>query len=208
MVLDGGIVRRRQPLEIFYRELSSGRMGLIPTATVAAVSGPDSRSGFSVNRRMPGRIPLLLRPRRHGIMAITRNEDADKPKGIGSQCSKASASPVSIFASVRRVTLRPYDRVTHQPGAIINALNRMLLGKFRYITRTACAGDDTGCIDSMGTILFVHASQDGRPIDESVVNLLALSRCNGAAGTAVSERTFTTRWRFVGLLAALAGGCT
>jgi drug/metabolite transporter (DMT)-like permease len=60
----------------------------------------------------------------------------------------------------------------------------------------------TGCIDSLGTVLFVRASQTGR-LDEAVV----ISSLYPAV-TVLLARLFLkehfTRWRFVGLLAALA----
>src|SRR5205823_5179315 len=60
----------------------------------------------------------------------------------------------------------------------------------------------TGCVDSVGTVLFVSASQSGR-LDEAVV-LSSLS----PAVTVLLARLFLkehfTRWKFVGLLAALA----
>jgi len=59
-----------------------------------------------------------------------------------------------------------------------------------------------GCIDSLGTVLFVRASQSGR-LDEAVV----LSSLYPAV-TVLLARLFLkehfTRWKFVGLLAALA----
>jgi uncharacterized membrane protein len=78
-----------------------------------------------------------------------------------------------------------------------------MIGKFRDITPAGVRwGVLTGCIDSLGTILFVHASQTGR-LDEAVV----ISSLYPAV-TVLLARVFLkehfTRWRFVGLLAALA----
>ena len=75
--------------------------------------------------------------------------------------------------------------------------------KFRDITPAGLRwGVLTGCIDSLGTILFVRASQTGR-LDEAVV----ISSLYPAV-TVLLARLFLkehfTRWRFVGLLAALA----
>ena len=75
--------------------------------------------------------------------------------------------------------------------------------KFRDITPAGVRwGVLTGCIDSLGTILFVRASQTGR-LDEAVV----ISSLYPAV-TVLLARVFLkehfTRWRFVGLLAALA----
>jgi uncharacterized membrane protein len=75
--------------------------------------------------------------------------------------------------------------------------------KFSDITSAGVRwGLFTGCVDSLGTILFVRASQTGR-LDEAVV----ISSLYPAV-TVLLARVFLqehfTRWRFVGLLAALA----
>src|SRR5258707_15576378 len=88
-------------------------------------------------------------------------------------------------------------------GLIIFAVIGGVERNFGYIT---CAGVRwgvlTGCIDSMGTILFVRASQTGR-LDEAVV----ISSLYPAVTVLLARfflREHFTRWRFVGLLAALA----
>jgi uncharacterized membrane protein len=83
-------------------------------------------------------------------------------------------------------------------GAIV-----LLQRKFSEITAAGVRwGILTGCVDSLGTILFVRASQSGR-LDEAVV----ISSLYPAV-TVLLARMFLkehfTRWRFVGLLAALA----
>src|SRR5260370_41951064 len=88
---------------------------------------------------------------------------------------------------------------------IITALMVLMIGKVRDITPAGIRwGVLTGCIDSAGTILFVHASQTGR-LDEAVV----ISSLYPAV-TVLLARIFLkehfTRWRFVGLLEALPGG--
>jgi uncharacterized membrane protein len=75
--------------------------------------------------------------------------------------------------------------------------------KFRDITAAGVRwGVLTGCVDSLGTIFFVRASQTGR-LDEAVV----ISSLYPAV-TVLLARVFLqehfTRWRFIGLLAALA----
>jgi drug/metabolite transporter (DMT)-like permease len=60
----------------------------------------------------------------------------------------------------------------------------------------------TGCVDSIGTVFFVRASQSGR-LDEAVV----LSSLYPAVTVLLARlllKEHFTRWRFVGLLAALA----
>jgi uncharacterized membrane protein len=60
----------------------------------------------------------------------------------------------------------------------------------------------TGCLDSLGTILFVRASQTGR-LDEAVV-ISSLYPTITVILARVFLKEHFTRWRFIGLLAALA----
>ena len=92
-------------LAIFYRALSSGRMGL--TAPVAAVLGAAIPAVFSMyHEGLPGKIPLLgFFFAAIGLWLITRTEDGGPPEGIGLPSSRASASPVSICAFARPATL-------------------------------------------------------------------------------------------------------
>src|SRR5277367_4833638 len=81
-VLAGGI-SGGAALAIFYRALSSGRMGL--TAPVAAVLGAAIPAVFSMfTEGLPGRIPLLgFVLAVLGLWLITRTEDGSKPEGVG-----------------------------------------------------------------------------------------------------------------------------
>jgi uncharacterized membrane protein len=60
----------------------------------------------------------------------------------------------------------------------------------------------TGCLDSLGTILFVRASQTGR-LDEAVTISSLYPTITVLLARIVLKEHFT-RWRLVGLLAALA----
>src|ERR1700733_10762551 len=70
-------------LAIFYRALSSGRMGL--TTPVAAVLGAAIPAVFSMyHEGLPGKIPLLgFFFAAIGLWLITRTEDGGPPEGIG-----------------------------------------------------------------------------------------------------------------------------
>jgi uncharacterized membrane protein len=192
-------------LAIFYRALSSGRMGV--TAPVAAVLGAAIPTLFSIfTEGLPGRMPLLgFVFAAVGLWLITRTEDGGRPEGVGLAVLSGigfanfylcvrQASDASVFwiASLTRIG-----------GLTITAAIVLLGGKFRDITPAGVRwGVLTGCIDSLGTILFVRASQTGR-LDEAVV----ISSLYPAV-TVLLARLFLqehfTRWRFVGLLAALA----
>ena len=204
-VLAGGI-SGGAALAIFYRALSSGRMGL--TAPVAAVLGAAIPAIVSMfTEGLPGRIPLLgFVLAATGLWLITRtDEDGGKPEGIG-LAVLAGIGFASFYLCVRQAgdaSALWIASLTRAGGLIITALIVLVLGKFRDITPAGVRwGVLTGCIDSMGTILFVRASQTGR-LDEAVV----ISSLYPAV-TVLLARLFLkehfTRWRFVGLLAALA----
>lgn len=203
-VLAGGI-SGGAALAIFYRALSSGRMGL--TAPVAAVLGAAIPAVFSMfTEGLPGRIPLVgFLLAATGLWLITRTEDGGKPEGIG-LAVLAGIGFASFYLCVREAggaSALWVASLTRTGGLIITGLIVLVGGKFRDITPAGVRwGVVTGCIDSMGTILFVRASQTGR-LDEAVV----ISSLYPAV-TVLLARLFLkehfTRWRLIGLLAALA----
>jgi drug/metabolite transporter (DMT)-like permease len=155
---------------------------------------------------LPGKIALfgfLLAA--IGLWLITRTEDGGKPEGIG-LAILSGIGFAGFYLCVREAgNAAPLwiATLTRLGGLIITALVVLIIGKFRETTFDGLRwGVLTGCIDSAGTILFVHASQTGR-LDEAVV----ISSLYPAV-TVLLARIFLkehfTRWRFVGLLAALA----
>ncbi len=203
-VLAGGI-SGGAALAIFYRALSSGRMGL--TAPVAAVLGAAIPAVFSMfTEGLPGRIPLLgFAVAAVGLWLITRTEDGGKPEGIG-LAIVSGIGFASFYLCVRQagdISALWIAALTRTGGLVVTSLVVMVLGDFRDITSAGVRwGVVTGCIDSLGTILFVRASQAGR-LDEAVV----ISSLYPAV-TVLLARLFLkehfTRWRLVGLVAALA----
>ena len=86
---------------------------------------------------------------------------------------------------------------------MITALIVLLQRNFRDITAAGVRwGVLTGCIDSLGTMLFVRAGQTGR-LDEAVVISSLYPAVTVLLARIVLKEHFT-RWRFVGLVAALA----
>jgi drug/metabolite transporter (DMT)-like permease len=192
-------------LAIFYRALSSGRMGL--TAPVAAVLGAGIPTLFSIfTEGLPGRMTVLgFTFAATGLWLITRSEDGNTPDGIGlavvagigfagfylcvHQAGEGSAFWIATF--------------TRAGGLIITALIVLLQRNFRDITPAGVRwGVLTGCIDSLGTMLYVRASQIGR-LDEAVVISSLYPAVTVLLARILLKERFT-RWRFVGLLAALA----
>jgi drug/metabolite transporter (DMT)-like permease len=203
-VLAGG-VSGGASLAIFYRALSSGRMGL--TAPVAAVLGAAIPTVVSMfTEGLPGRIRIIgFVLAVAGLWLITRTEDGSSPEGIGIAVL-AGIGFAGFYLCVRQAgdaSAFWIASFTRAGGLIITGVVVLLQGKFRDISATGVRwGLLTGCIDSLGTMLFVRASQSGR-LDEAVV----ISSLYPAV-TVLLARLFLhehfTRWRFVGLLAALA----
>ena len=190
---------------VFFRALSEGRMGV--TAPVAAVLGAAIPAVFSMfTEGLPGRIPILgFVLAATGLWLITRTEDGSSSEGIG-LAVLAGIGFASFYLCVRQAgdaSAFWIASLTRTGGLIITGLIVLLIGNFRDITPAGVRwGVVAGCIDSLGTILFVRASQTGR-LDEAVV----ISSLYPAV-TVLLARLFLkehfTRWRLVGLLAALA----
>lgn len=192
-------------LAIFYRALSSGRMGLTaPVAGVLSAAIPAALSIFTEG--LPGKVPLLgFVFAALGLWLITRTEDGSKPEGIGMAVfagigfagfylcihQAGDGSPLWIAA------------LTRTGGLIVTSTIVLFRGRFREITPAGLRWAVlTGCIDSAGTLFFVRASQIGW-LDEAVV----ISSLYPAV-TVLLARLFLKEqfspWRLAGLLAALA----
>jgi uncharacterized membrane protein len=203
-VLAGGISGGAS-LATFYRALAMGKMGL--TAPVAAVLGAAIPTIFSMfSEGFPGMVPVLgFACAATGLWLITRTEDGASPEGIWLAVISGIGF-ATFYLCVRQAGQGSavwIASLTRTGGLIITSLIVVLHGKFRDISPAGVRwGVIGGCIDSLGTILFVRASQTGR-LDEAVV----ISSLYPAV-TVILARVFLhehlTRWRFVGLVAALA----
>jgi drug/metabolite transporter (DMT)-like permease len=203
-VLAGG-VSGGASLAVFYRALSSGRMGL--TAPVAAVLSAAIPAIFSMfTEGLPGRIPIAgFFLAAIGLWLITRAEDGHTPEGIGLALI-AGVGFAGFYLCVRQAgdgSAFWIATLTRTGGLIITGMIVVAQREFKDITAAGVRwGLLTGCVDSIGTVFFVRASQTGR-LDEAVV----ISSLYPAV-TVLLARIFLkehfTRWKFVGLLAALA----
>jgi drug/metabolite transporter (DMT)-like permease len=197
-------------LAIFYRALSSGRMGL--TAPVAAVLSAAIPTVFSMfTEGLPGRISILgFFCAGVGLWLLTRAEDGNTPQGIG-MAVIAGIGFAGFYLCVRQAgdeSALWIASFTRTGGLIITATIAAILivlrrGTIRDITAAGVRwGVLTGCLDSLGTILFVRASQTGR-LDEAVMISSLYPTITVLLARIVLKEHFT-RWRLVGLLAALA----
>lgn len=192
-------------LAIFYRALSAGRMGLTaPVAAVLSAAIPTVVAMFTEG--LPGRIPIIgFFLAAIGLWLITRTEDGNSPQGIGMALLAGTG-----FAGFYLCTRQGGDgsafwiaTFTRTGGLLITGAIVLLRRNFSEITAAGVRwGVVTGCIDSLGTILFVRASQTGR-LDEAVVISSLYPAVTVLLARLILKEHFT-RWRFVGLLAALA----
>jgi drug/metabolite transporter (DMT)-like permease len=203
-VLAGG-VSGGLGVAIFFRALSTGKMGL--TAPVAAVLGaaiPACVSmfseGFAGNGALVGFLLAGV-----GLWLITRSEDGNSPKGIG-LAALAGVGFAGFFLGARQggqASPLWIATLTRAGGLLITGLIVFLRPESRDITRGgALRAVMTGCIDTLGTILFVCASQSGR-LDKAVVLSSLYPAVTVILAHFVLKEHFT-RWKIVGLLAALA----
>jgi drug/metabolite transporter (DMT)-like permease len=203
-VLAGGI-SGGAALAIFYRALASGRMGL--TAPVAAVLSAAIPTFFSIfTEGLPRTVALIgFVFAAAGLWLITRAEDGQSPEGIG-LAILAGLGFAGFYLCVRQAgneSAVGIASLTRTGGLLITGLIVLVQRRFRDITAAGIRWAVlAGCIDSLGTMFFVHASQYGR-LDEAVV-LSSLYPAVTVILARIVLREHFTRWRFVGLLAALA----
>ena len=197
-------------LSIFYRALASGQMGLtapigallgaaIPTLVDIALEGAPSRWTF-------GGFGLAIL----AIWLITRPDPSDEkgasqgPAGVGMAAlagvgfagfylciHQASGSPVWI-AAISRVASLGATAV-----AVVATRAPLTLDRPR-----ATLGMLAGFLDVTASALFIYASQRGR-LDEAVVITSLYPAVTVLLARLVLKEHFS-RWKFVGLLAALA----
>ena len=197
-------------LAIFYRALAMGQMGLaapvsaligaaIPTLADIAIEGAPSRWTFAGFALAIIAIWLITRREPSGVV-----EDTGRPAGIGMAAlagvgfagfylciHQTSGSPVWI-AAIGRIG-------SFSTTAIAVALTRAPLAMDRP---RAALGMLAGFLDITASVLFIFASQRGR-LDEAVVITSLYPAVTVLLARLILKEHFS-RWRFVGLLAALA----
>lgn len=197
-------------LALFYRALSSGQMGL--TAPIAALLGAAIPTMVDIALRgAPSRWSLLgFVLAIIALWLITRreprggNDEFGRPKGIGSAAlagvgfagfylciHQASGSPASVAAISRLGSL-----AMTMIAVLVTRANPKL-----DAPRIAL-GMLAGFLDISGTALFVYANQHGR-LDEAVV-ITSLYPAVTVLLARIVLREHFSRWKVVGLLAALA----
>jgi drug/metabolite transporter (DMT)-like permease len=203
-ILAGG-VSGSTGVAIFFRALSRGRMGLVaPVAAVLGAAIPALVSMFTEG--LPGRVSIFgFFLAATGLWLITRSEDGNARENIDLAIA-AGIGFAGFFICIRQAgngSAFWFATFTKIGGLAVTGLIVVHQRTFREITATGLRGAVTaGCIDSVGTMFFVCASQRGR-LDEAVVISSLYPAVTVLLARIVLKEHFT-RWRLVGLLAALA----
>ena len=197
-------------LAIFYRALASGQMGL--TAPIAALLGAaiptlvDIAMEGAPSRWMIAGFAIAI----FAIWLITRPEPSDekdssgRPAGVG-MAALAGVGFAGFYLCIHQASGSPaWIAVISRVGSFVATAIAVLVTRapLTLDRPRATLGMLAGFLDITASALFIFASQRGR-LDEAVV-LTSLY----PAVTALLARLFLkehfSRWKFVGLLAALA----
>lgn len=207
-------------IAIFYRALASGQMGLtapigallgaaIPTLADVALEGKPSRwtiVGFTLAIIA---IWLITRPEASGDDDGNGETNASddrtaRPKGVGA-AALAGVGFAGFYLCIHQATGSPawvaaMSRIGSFTATAIAVL--VVRAPLTLDRGSAAFGALAGCFDIIGTAMFIFASQRGR-LDEAVVISSLYPAVTVLLARIVLKEHFS-RWRFVGLLAALA----
>jgi drug/metabolite transporter (DMT)-like permease len=197
-------------LAIFYKALASGQMGLsapiaalvgaaIPTMVDVALEGTPSRwmiGGFALAILA---IWLITRPEASGA-----KDESGRPAGVAMAAlagvgfagfylcvHQASGSPLWIAALSRIGSFTATSVAVFATGAPL-----------KFDRPLVTLGMLAGFLDIIASALFIFASQHGR-LDEAVVITSLYPAITVLLARVVLKEHFS-RWKFIGLLAALA----
>jgi drug/metabolite transporter (DMT)-like permease len=197
-------------IAVFYRALASGHMGLaapvgallgaaIPTLVDIALEGAPSRwsiLGFALAILA---IWLIARPEAPG-----ENDESGHPKGVAA-AALAGVGFAGFYLCIHQATGSPtWVAAISRIGSFAATSIAILATRAPLqLNRSATTfGALAGCLDIIGVTLFILASQHGR-LDEAVVITSLYPAVTVLLARIVLKEHFS-RWKFVGLLAALA----
>jgi len=197
-------------LAIFYGALASGQMGLtapiaallgaaIPTLVDIAIEGTPSRWSVGGFGLAIVAIWLITRPE-----AKDANDDSGHPKGVA-RAALAGVGFAGFYLCIHQATGSPtwvaaisrLGSFTATAIAVVATRAPMTLDR-----APATFGMIAGLLDVTASALFIYANQRGR-LDEAVVITSLYPAVTVLLARLVLKEHFS-RWKFVGLLAALA----
>ncbi len=199
-------------LAIFYGALAEGHMGLsapiaallgaaIPTMVDIALQGAPSRwslIGFALAILA---IWLITRPE---SQTASESTETGAPKGVAA-AALAGVGFAGFYLCSHQASGSPiWDAAISRIGSFTATAIAVVATRARLqLDRPALAlGAFAGFFDVSGTALFIFASQHGR-LDEAVVITSLYPAVTVLLARLVLKEHFS-RWKFVGLLAALA----
>jgi drug/metabolite transporter (DMT)-like permease len=202
-------------LAIFYRALAAGQMGVtapiaalvgaaIPTLVDIAVEGAPTRWTFGGFLLAIAAIWLITRPEPPGEYEGNLKDSSGRPAGVG-MAALAGVGFAGFYLCVHQASgstlwIAAISRIgSFAATAIAVIATRAPLALDR---RGVTLGMLAGCLDITGSALFIYASQRGR-LDEAVVLTSLYPAVTVLLARLVLKEHFS-RWRFIGLLAALA----
>lgn len=192
-------------LALFYRALSQGRMGL--AAPVSAVLSAAIPTAFGIfTQGLPGTLPIIgFALAIAGIWLISRPEDGGRPEGLGLAIT-AGLGFAAFYICMQRagsgaaLWLATGSRASALVvTAVITLSGRKFSPTYRLGFILALLA---GCIDVTGTVLFIRATQTGR-LDTAVILSSLYPAITVLLARVLLKERFT-KWRAVGVLAALA----
>jgi drug/metabolite transporter (DMT)-like permease len=197
-------------LALFYRALASGQMGLaapiaaligaaIPTLADIALEGAPSRWSIAGFTLAVLAIWLITRPEPQG-----NNDATGHPKGVA-MAALAGVGFAAFYMCMHQTTGSPIfvaaiGRIASfvATAVVVIATSAPLALELPSIGIAMLAG----FLDISGSALYIYASQRGR-LDEAVVITSLYPAITVLLARIVLKEHFS-RWKFVGLLAALA----
>jgi drug/metabolite transporter (DMT)-like permease len=197
-------------LALFYRALASGHMSLtasigallgaaIPTLVDIALEGTPSRWAVIGFALAVTAIWLITRPEAPG-----ENDAAGHPQGVA-MAALAGVGFAGFYLAIHQATGSPIWIATiSRVGSLLATAIAVLAVHPPLVLDlpAAACGAVAGIFDIIASALFIYASQHGR-LDEAVVITSLYPGVTVLLARVVLKEHFS-RWKFVGLLAALA----
>jgi drug/metabolite transporter (DMT)-like permease len=197
-------------LAIFYRALAAGQMGL--TAPIAALLGAAiptladiGMEGTPSRWTIAGFVLAII-----AIWLITRPESRDANDDFGHPTGVAMAALAGVgfagfYLCIHQAHGSPawLATISRVGSFAITAIAVLAMRSPIALPKSSLAfGAIAGCLDITGSFLFIFANQHGR-LDEAVVITSLYPAVTVLLARIVLKEHFS-RWKFVGLLAALA----